>query len=228
MDADEIQTQRSQRSQSSQRTVIAIVIWLIAIVLAAMFDRTVALWMRDSGAAGFMRANKWLAETIKIPGEFYFTILVAIAIAIFHPLKWRAGGFVVLATVVSGINGLTKWISGRTRPFRLPPEDLAQPFALEPFRGGISGLFVSKNLCFPSGHAALAFATASAVAMLFPRSRWRWIGYVLATLVAIERVAENAHWLSDSVAGAAIGIAGVHVIAWIVRKMELDKTPPAS
>jgi membrane-associated phospholipid phosphatase len=201
------------------KVILAIVAWLAAIALAAALDRPVATWLRDSGVASFVESHKALKTAFKIPGEFYFTLLVALAIAIAHPLRWRAGGFLLLATLVSGLNGLTKWMVGRTRPFKLEPLDGARPFALTPFRGGLAGLFDGKNLCFPSGHAALAFATAAAVAMLWPRSRWRWLGYAVAGVVAIERVAENAHWLSDAVAAAALGVGGVYLIRWIVAKL---------
>jgi membrane-associated phospholipid phosphatase len=55
--------------------------------------------------------------------------------------------------------------------------------------------------------------------MLWPKARWRWGAYVIATIVAAERVAENAHWLSDTVAAAALGIGGVRLIAWLLRKL---------
>src|SRR5262249_18805406 len=123
--------------------------------------------------------------------------------------------------LVSGINGFIKWVVGRTRPFKLDVLDAAgharaMPFSLSPFRGGFRGIFQSTNLCFPSGHAALAFATAAALAILWPRSKWPWIGYLVAIFVAAERVLENAHWLSDTVGAAALGIGGVHLIRWIL------------
>jgi membrane-associated phospholipid phosphatase len=203
---------------------LAIVAWLAAIAFAALFDRSIAIWLRDSGAAEWIRSHKALAEILKAPGDYYFTIVLAIIVAIAHPLRWRAGGFVLLATMISGINGLTKWIVGRTRPFKLPlydaaGEPLAGPFNFSPFRDGLHGLFQGRNLCFPSGHAALAFATAAALAMLWPKSPWRWLGFAVASLVAAERVAENAHWLSDAVGAAALGIGCVYLIHYVVTKV---------
>jgi membrane-associated phospholipid phosphatase len=197
--------------------VLFIVIAVIALVAAAMFDGAVADFARTSGAEGFLETHKGLQKTLKAPGEFGFTIAIAIAVAFLHPLKWRAGAFVLLGTIVSGLNGLIKWIAGRTRPFHLVDDRGAArlaPFELSPFRGGLPGLFVSKNLCFPSGHAALAFATAEALAILYPRARWTF--YLIAAVVGAERVLEDAHYLSDVVGAAILGIAGVHVIRWIV------------
>jgi membrane-associated phospholipid phosphatase len=198
------------------RIILAVLVWLCAIALASLLDAPAARWVRDSGLGSWMRDHGTLTAILDAPGVYWFTIVVAVIVTIAHRLRWRAGGFVLLATAVSGLNGLVKWIVGRTRPFKLDPFDIAAPYALLPFRGGLHGIMQSKNLCFPSGHAALAFATAAAVAMLWPRSRWRWLAYAVACVVAVERVAENAHWLSDSVAAAALGIGAVYLIHWIV------------
>lgn len=63
---------------------------------------------------------------------------------------------------------------------------------------------------FPSLHTTVAFA----VGTVFAESgnddyRWirRIIGYGVAGATGYVRVSENVHWLSDSVAGAALGIA---------------------
>ena len=58
---------------------------------------------------------------------------------------------------------------------------------------------------FPSGHAAdtMAFATA-----LERHLGWRYAvpAYVLASYVAMSRLHDNVHFLSDVTAGAAVGI----------------------
>jgi membrane-associated phospholipid phosphatase len=202
----------------SRRTTIAILLWLAVIAAAMSLDRLVATNVRTSGLEAWMEARPRLEKALDFPGTYWCTAIIVVIVALTHAKRWQAGGFVLLATVVSGINGLVKWIVGRTRPFKLGDGAVAQPFALEPFCGGLPGIFHSKNLCFPSGHAALAFATAAAVAMLWPRAKWRWVAYVIATIAASERVLENAHWLSDAVAGAALGVGGVYVIAWAVTR----------
>lgn len=57
---------------------------------------------------------------------------------------------------------------------------------------------------FPSGHAARAFALATVLAERHGRTA-AWIAYPLATLVGLSRVASDAHWASDVLAGAALG-----------------------
>lgn len=62
----------------------------------------------------------------------------------------------------------------------------------------------SKN-SFPSGHAADTFAFATA---LERHLNWRWSipAYIFSSYVAISRLPANRHWLSDAVAGSAVGI----------------------
>lgn len=56
---------------------------------------------------------------------------------------------------------------------------------------------------FPSGHSQTAFAAALALAFLFPRWRLWLIG--AAFVIAYSRLAVDAHYLTDVVAGSAWG-----------------------
>lgn len=62
----------------------------------------------------------------------------------------------------------------------------------------------SKN-SFPSGHAADTFAFATAL-----ERHLGWKGavpaYLFSSYVAISRIPDNRHWLSDTVFGASVGI----------------------
>jgi membrane-associated phospholipid phosphatase len=62
---------------------------------------------------------------------------------------------------------------------------------------------------FPSLHTTVAFAVGSAFAES-GNDEYRWIrriiGYGVAGATGYVRTSENVHWLSDSVAGAALGI----------------------
>jgi hypothetical protein len=62
---------------------------------------------------------------------------------------------------------------------------------------------------FPSGHTALASAIGAVLAESGDGHRWlrRTLGYGLAVATAYARVSHDSHWLSDTVAGAGLGIA---------------------
>lgn len=86
-----------------------------------------------------------------------------------------------------------KEISGRTRPRR----DLGNS-DFHPFSGGAS---------FPSGHTAAAFAIATTIARNNDRRWVKDVSYSVATLVGYARIDHDAHWLSDTLSGALIGMA---------------------
>jgi membrane-associated phospholipid phosphatase len=75
---------------------------------------------------------------------------------------------------------------------------------------GFRFLHGSQNwTSFPSGTAIGSTALATALARLFPRLRAACT--ILAALVCIGVVVSNYHWLSDSIAGAFLGIS----IGWM-------------
>jgi hypothetical protein len=70
----------------------------------------------------------------------------------------------------------------------------------------------SNRQSFPSGHAAITFATATVIER---HLGWRksLLAYTVASYVAASRLHDNRHYLSDVVFGAAVGsIAGRTVV----------------
>jgi membrane-associated phospholipid phosphatase len=75
--------------------------------------------------------------------------------------------------------------------------------------------FFGGGTSFPSEHATAAFAVGTVFAESGnPRYRWirRTIGYGVGIYTAYSRLKHNAHWLSDTVAGAALGMATAHFV----------------
>lgn len=75
----------------------------------------------------------------------------------------------------------------------------------------------SDNKSFPSGHTAMAFATARSIDKEF-RKDCIWIpivGYAAATAIGIERVASNRHHWYDVVAGAGVGFGAAELTWWL-------------
>jgi membrane-associated phospholipid phosphatase len=68
----------------------------------------------------------------------------------------------------------------------------------------------SGGTSFPSQHTTAAFAIGTVLAES-GNSHYRWVrralGYGVAGFTAYERLRHNAHWLSDTAAGAALGAA---------------------
>ncbi|HZV20466.1 MAG TPA: phosphatase PAP2 family protein [Hyphomicrobiales bacterium] len=66
-----------------------------------------------------------------------------------------------------------------------------------PFHGG------RGYASFPSGHTTAIAAFAGSVWFLWPKLKW--VGIVLTLAVAIGLLGADYHWLSDIIAGAAVG-----------------------
>lgn len=120
------------------------------------------------------------------------------------------------AVVISGIaTGILKDALGRARPYvssDTNPHDFG--FARGLTKGG-------KYQSFPSGHSTAAFAAASVVTSesqrWWPKGIWVVAPamYGGATLVALSRMYNNAHWASDVALGAGIGtFAGIKVVRY--------------
>ena len=68
---------------------------------------------------------------------------------------------------------------------------------------------------FPSGHTGVAFAGAELVRMEYGLG-WGIGAYTLAACVGFLRIYNNRHWLSDTLAGAGLGILCAHAGEWLL------------
>jgi membrane-associated phospholipid phosphatase len=101
----------------------------------------------------------------------------------------------VASLIASGlIEPALKAIVGRSRPSANLGSGHFQPF--------------SKHAAsFPSGHSTQAFAMATVIATHYADVEWvPYAAYGAAALVGVSRIYKNAHFTSDVLAGAAIGI----------------------
>lgn len=77
----------------------------------------------------------------------------------------------------------------------------------------------SDALSFPSGHTAQAFAAATFLSEEY-KHRFPWMPYAaygISSSVALLRMANNKHYISDVLAGAAIGILSTKIAYWTHR-----------
>jgi undecaprenyl-diphosphatase len=121
-------------------------------------------------------------------------ILLGIGVRRTDPKLKQAGALGLIALAVSGLAVQTiKHLVGRPRP-KLTDQ-------------GIVNWGPSLNSgydSFPSGHTISAFAMAAVMTAVYPSGRWIW--YSLAVLVAFTRVYIDAHFASDVLAGAVLGV----------------------
>ena len=104
---------------------------------------------------------------------------------------------VVFSVAGSGfLASLSKNMIGRMRPSTVPDPNVLE-FSVMAFRAGWAS--------FPSGHATTAAACAVALAICAPRLSWAWLS--IGLVAAMSRALLGVHWLSDCLAGLALGTA---------------------
>ena len=125
-------------------------------------------------------------------------------LAIGHWLS--AGLFVAIAPP------LLKWLTQLDRP--------------QPLYDGLS------NFSFPSGHAVGSSVIFGFIAILWAgelRIAWRWLPYAIATVIAtaigFSRIYLGAHWLSDVIAGLALGGAWVALLGIAYHRHQQRSLP---
>jgi undecaprenyl-diphosphatase len=111
-------------------------------------------------------------------------------------------GFLFAAIGAPGLfDTIIKRMIGRARPL---VTGVADPYVFHPFKW--SAAYAS----LPSGHATSAFAALVAVGTVWPRART--VMWIYALLIAVSRVMVTAHYPSDVLAGAVVGVVGALLV----------------
>lgn len=192
------------RSSTRAAVVAAAFLATVAVVLTALVvTRTPELveWDRWVGAAlayrGGNGAYVGLLQVLTAPGLTVVRLLVLVPIAAAFAVRkrWPFVGFVLVCAVTVGpLTTLFKELVGRARPTYDDP------------------LLFATGLSFPSGHSSGAAALAGALLVVaWPSVGRRWrpilagVAVAVALCVAWTRLALGVHYLSDAVAGLALG-----------------------
>ena len=118
--------------------------------------------------------------------------------------------FYVFCSVVLAImtTGLLKVLIGRARPVLF--DALGRTF-FEPWT------FNTVFNSMPSGHTAVSFAGLVMIGMLFPRIKWAT--WTMAIIIGVSRIYVGAHWPSDVILGAFVGMLCADLVKVAIRKI---------
>jgi membrane-associated phospholipid phosphatase len=179
------------------------------ISLDPLFRGAIAGWLTP----GVRAAMEW----VTLFGQGWVLGAIGLAVALIGRRLgrrdlFRAGLVAIPALMASGLlSRVVKILVGRPRP-GVVDQGLAH--------WGPS-LAAGYN-SFPSGHATAAFTLAAVLASASPSGRQALYG--LAALIAFSRVAVDAHFVSDVVAGGLLGWAAGRVAARVAAPRESHGT----
>ncbi len=125
-------------------------------------------------------------------------------------LKNSNAFLVFCSLVLSGVFvEILKFVIGRARPIFFDEFGIV---------GFFPGTFEWAFNSMPSGHTALSFAGLVMLGMLMPR--FKVLTWGLAILIGLSRVAIGAHWPTDVILGAFVGMVAADVVLAIVRRIK--------
>jgi membrane-associated phospholipid phosphatase len=160
------------------------------------------------------------------PGVIWFAALLWLGARAARRRRWSSTGLRCLEALAlsSIVSTIVKVFVGRARPFVTPGEPWHWFFrdpgvcmwCLTP-----GGMADARHLSMPSGHTMTAFVFAAVISV----SAARWArplrtgtiaaAFATALLVAFARLYTNQHWLTDVIAGGALGgTAGFAIARW--------------
>ena len=163
-------------------------------------NRGVARWDNFAARWGAAHTTGTAERVVKVITQVGSTSVVAVALLTvavveYRRLPTRAIPLFFATVMLSelAVNNLIKVLVGRDRP-------------------NVARLVQANGFSFPSGHTAAAAAAYAAIALVVGRRRSRRTHALLASVaggitvaVATSRVLLGAHWLTDVLAGAAVG-----------------------
>jgi undecaprenyl-diphosphatase len=204
--------------------VLAIVLWVLAgslfVALAvpgwrdavqAVDDEVLQLAI-DTEQAALVAS----AKVMDVVGGTWGTTTVILGVALMLALRRRWEALITWA-IAMGLSqvmiGPVKALYGRARP----PGELPLPADI--------ALVHTSGYSFPSGHSVAGAAIAVALVIVLvpagPKRRLlEFAAAAFAVLMGLSRVYLRAHWLSDVVAGVALGAAASIVAAIVVHQID--------
>jgi membrane-associated phospholipid phosphatase len=198
--------------------VTSVVVFVVTAALLKGGPSEVDLGMEGSVAEQQNRLLVLSMKALALASSARGSLLLVLAVGLFFAFRrgdWRPG--LLVGTAFIGAQVSTAVLKA---VFHRPaPADWAE--------GDLSGS------AFPSGHMAQAVAVWGAVAVVLAIGRSRRTQYVMtaATMlmlggVATSRLIFQAHWLTDVIAGTAIGALWLAIIATLTHVIRPDSDAP--
>ena len=214
--AAEVATGRDWQRSVAFFGVLAILVVPFLLLLLLVTDKWAPLAAADQGARDdlhvFALGQPWFVGAMRTFSDSgsslaWQIVTVVIAVLLLLRRRWKLAAFVVVTIAGSSLlNSAVKSMVNRDRPL------VDQPFVHEP------------GASFPSGHSQAALVGYGVLLLLLlPALSWGWrrVAVIVSALMVLgigfSRVALAAHFVSDVVAGFALGAIWLGLMTAIFR-----------
>ena len=174
-----------------------------AVAAFLFFDHPLGVWFRQQPFSGDVRTLIRFGELF---GHGFGPVLASLLIYVLDQANRHQIPRVLACAFASGLAAaLVKVFLSRIRPRAFDfSHTIDQTFQGLIWFREISDHYqsLSDYQSFPSAHTATAVGLALALSRLYPHGRRLFAGF--AVLVALQRMVSEAHWLSDTICGAAL------------------------
>ncbi len=190
----------------SKRIVLSVALAVLGAAALLGLDGPIMELVRPLKIGGDLRREM---EAIQQYGQFSAIVLTAVLIWRLQPQRaWRLLDLGLAAGLTSLACQAVKRMAGRARPMFDDPWAFIGPLGtFDPGNGRdpVTVWSSSYDLAsMPSSHAAAAVVFSLFLATLYPRLRE--FAIVMASIVGVSRVLFGAHYPSDVLAGAMLGL----------------------
>jgi undecaprenyl-diphosphatase len=208
-------------SATSRRVVVTTgVAGAVCIILAVLLGA----WIVNRGPEPFVVDAAWnillvgvdwapydaLSRFMNVAGGVLVSSLVVpvVAIIVFLAVRrpWSAVYFLATIALSGLLVQVLKHLFGRARPDEI--------------------LVISDYGSFPSGHVANAATLAAILVVLHPRIWTVVVGALYVLIMAFSRTYLHAHWLSDTLGGALVGVGVALVCASFMNSLLIRERDP--
>ncbi len=213
--AARVATGRDWQRSVSFFLILAVLTVPFLLLLLLVTDKWGPLAAADQGARDalhvFALGQPWFVGVMRTFSDSgsplaWQIVTVIVTLMLLLRRRWRLAAFTVVTIAASSLlNTAVKHLGDRQRPL------VDQPFVNEP------------GASFPSGHAQAAVVGYGVLLLLLPalNRTWRRVAVLVAGLMIIgigfSRVALAAHFVSDVLAGSALGAVWLGLMTTVFR-----------
>jgi membrane-associated phospholipid phosphatase len=243
-EGDSISGGRRPRGRAVVALTIAVAAGFVALHRLVPIDGAISRWavrLRAEHLGGDVVRE---LEALQQYGQGSVTVLIAWAIWLLQPaLRRRLLDWLLAIGIAAVVGYPAKMLIGRPRPKFGDPEHFLGPFGTYPVSGEVGvrhawemGSGISSDLwSMPSSHTLFAVVMSSMLWVWYPRLRP--VAVLMAAVVGVSRVLFGAHYPTDVLVGAALGVviavpvarthAGVRLLDSAWRRLVSRDADPA-